>query len=195
MHHFEYKNGVMHAEGVPIPDICKEVGTPFYCYSTATLKRHYQVFRAPLPKKTLVCYSVKANSNLSVIATLAQEGAGADVVSAGELKRALMAGVSPSKIVFSGVGKTADELRAALEVGIHQFNVESEDELRVLSSVAKELGVTSEGAREAADDQWRGKDEEAERQLPVANFVWLKPTAKEHVANESDQLLDNGQAD
>jgi diaminopimelate decarboxylase len=140
MHHFEYKNGVLHAEDIPIPDICEAVGTPFYCYSTATLKRHYQVFRAPLPDRTLVCYSVKANSNLSVITTLAEEGAGADVVSAGELRRALRAGIPSEKIVFSGVGKTETEMRAALAENIHQFNVESDDELEVLARVAAEMG-------------------------------------------------------
>src|ERR1700750_211109 len=115
MNHFDYRNGVLHAEAVNLASLAQSVGTPFYCYSTATLERHYRVFAgafADVP--SLVCYAVKANSNQAVIATLAKLGAGADVVSGGELKRALAAGVSPDKIMFSGIGKTAAELAAAL---------------------------------------------------------------------------------
>src|SRR6187200_1485939 len=126
MHHFDYRNGVLHAEAVNLADLAQAVGTPFYCYSTATLERHYRVFAgafADVP--SLVCYSVKANSNQAVIATLARLGAGADVVSAGELKRALAAGVPPDKIMFSGVGKTAEELALALDTDVLCVNVES----------------------------------------------------------------------
>jgi diaminopimelate decarboxylase len=139
--HFDYRNGVFHAEGVNIADVAEAVGTPFYCYSTATLERHYRVFsEAFADVKTLVCYAMKANSNQSVLRTLAKLGAGADVVSGGELKRALAAGIPPSKILFSGVGKTAAELRAALSEDILCINVESEPELELLSAIATEMG-------------------------------------------------------
>ncbi len=115
MNHFDYRNGVLHAEAVNLIDLADSVGTPFYCYSTATLERHYRVFtEAFAGEKALVCYAMKANSNQSVLRTLAKLGAGADVVSGGELKRALAAGIPPQKILFSGVGKTEAELRAAL---------------------------------------------------------------------------------
>ena len=144
MHHFQYRNGVLHAEDVPLPDIASAVGTPFYCYSTATLTRHYQVFaEAMAGLDTLICFSVKANGNLAVLQTLRNLGAGCDVVSGGELRRSLQAGVAASRIVFSGVGKTKDELTLALEVGVGQINVESEAELRRLSAVASELGKTA----------------------------------------------------
>src|SRR6201989_1121374 len=134
MNHFDYRNGVLHAEAVDLVKLADAVGTPFYCYSTATLERHYRVFtEAFAGKKTLVCYAMKANSNQSVLRTLAKLGAGADVVSGGELKRALAAGIPASKILFSGVGKTEDELRAALATGILCINVESEPELELLS--------------------------------------------------------------
>src|SRR6201991_4007688 len=113
MNHFDYRNGVLHAEAVNLSDLAQSVGTPFYCYSTATLERHYRVFtEAFADTKALVCYAMKANSNQSVLRTLAKLGAGADVVSAGELKRARAAGIPPNKILFSGVGKTEAELRA-----------------------------------------------------------------------------------
>ncbi len=137
MHHFAYRNGVLHAEAVNLASLAQAVGTPFYCYSTATLERHYRVFAgafADVP--SLVCYAVKANSNQAVIATLAKLGAGADVVSGGELKRALAAGVSPDKIMFSGIGKTAAELALALDENILCVNVESEPELELLSAIA-----------------------------------------------------------
>jgi diaminopimelate decarboxylase len=141
MHHFAYRAGVMHAEGVSLAALAEAVGTPFYCYSTATLQRHYKVFAdafADVP--SLVCYAMKANSNQAVIATLARLGAGADVVSGGELKRALAAGVPPEKIMFSGVGKTAGELAAAVDASILCINVESEPELDLLSQVAASKG-------------------------------------------------------
>lgn len=141
MHHFHYRDGVLHAEDVALTDIAAEIGTPFYCYSRATLERHYRVFAEAFDgTDTLVCYSVKANSNLAVIRTLAELGSGADVVSEGELRRALAAGIPPARIVFSGVGKQARELGAALDAGIYQFNVESEPELDLLSKVASEKG-------------------------------------------------------
>lgn len=144
MHHFEYRGGILHAEDVSIPDIAAAIGTPFYCYSSATLERHYRVFADAFKgQPARVCYSVKANSNLGVVATLARQGAGADVVSEGELRRALAAGVTPDKIVFSGVGKTAAELTFALETGIDRFNVESEPELELLSSLAAARGLVA----------------------------------------------------
>ena len=142
MDHFEYRDGEFHAEDVPIVRIAAEVGTPFFCYSTATLTRHYRVFAdAVKDLDATVCYAVKSNSNIAVIATLAELGAGTDVVSAGELKRAIVAGVPAAKIVFSGVGKTAEEMAEALRAGIRQINVESEPELAVLSEVASSLGI------------------------------------------------------
>lgn len=137
MHHFAYRNGVLHAEDVDLTALAREVGTPFYCYSTATLERHYRVFaEAFSDAPALVCFALKANSNQAVIATLARLGAGADIVSGGELQRALQAGVPANKIVFSGLGKTREEMAAALDAGIYCFNVESEPELRALSEVA-----------------------------------------------------------
>lgn len=141
MRHFEYRHGEMFAEDVPLREIAKAVGTPVYIYSTATLERHYQVFANAIKgAKHLIAFSVKANSNIAVLATLAKLGAGADVVSGGELKRALVAGIDPSKIVFSGVGKTADEMRAALGAQIRIFNVESRAELHLLNKIAGEMG-------------------------------------------------------
>jgi diaminopimelate decarboxylase len=144
MNHFEYRDGVLHAEAVNLSELADAVGTPFYCYSTATLERHYRVFtEAFAGEKTLVCYAMKANSNQSVLRTLAKLGAGADVVSGGELKRALAAGIPPSKILFSGVGKTEPELRAALAADVLCINVESEPELELLSRLASETGRTA----------------------------------------------------
>lgn len=140
--HFLYKNGVLHAEDVSIPALAKEVGTPFYCYSSATLERHYQVFTTPLDGVDhKVCFAVKSNSNLAVLKTLASCGAGADVVSEGEIRRALAAGIVPGNIVFSGVGKTRQEMRYALEHKIFQFNVESEPELLALNEAATSMGT------------------------------------------------------
>ncbi|MFS4437949.1 diaminopimelate decarboxylase [Paracoccaceae bacterium GXU_MW_L88] len=142
MDHFTYQSGVLHAEDVPLTEIAREVGTPAYIYSTATLTRHFKVFDDALDGMDhLICYSVKANSNQAVLTTLAQLGAGMDVVSGGEYLRAKAAGVPGDKIVFSGVGKTRDEMEMALKGGIRQFNVESEPELHQLSDVATSLGV------------------------------------------------------
>ncbi len=136
MNHFAYRDGRLFAEDVDLSAIAAEIGTPFYCYSSATLAHHYRVFADAFPKDALIAYSVKANGNVAVLKTLAQQGAGADVVSGGELKRALAAGIAANKIVFSGVGKTKPEMKLALEAGIHQFNVESEPELEALNEVA-----------------------------------------------------------
>jgi len=144
MNHFDYRNGVLHAEAVNLAELASSVGTPFYCYSTATLERHFRVFsEAFAGEKVLVCYAMKANSNQSVLRTLAKLGAGADVVSGGELKRALAAGIAPQKVVFSGVGKTEAELRAALTTDILCINIESEPELELLSRLAVETGRTA----------------------------------------------------
>ncbi|MEO0820236.1 MAG: diaminopimelate decarboxylase [Pseudomonadota bacterium] len=144
MDHFAYRAGALHAEDVPVAEIAAAVGTPFYLYSTATLERHYRVFDEALGGMDhLIAYALKANSNLAVVATLARLGAGADVVSGGELARALAAGVAPEKIVFSGVGKTVEEMRAALSAGIGHFNIESEPELALLSETAAAMGATA----------------------------------------------------
>src|SRR5215469_9219226 len=144
MHHFAYRNGVLHAEAVNLVDLAQAVAPPFYCYSTATLRRHYDVFAdAFADVKALICYAMKANSNQAVIKTLAGFGAGADVVSEGELKRARAAGIAPDKIMFSGIGKTAAELALAVDEGILCVNVESEAELELLSSIAKGKGRTA----------------------------------------------------
>ncbi|WP_242218751.1 diaminopimelate decarboxylase [Shinella zoogloeoides] len=141
MNHFEHRDGILHAEDVPVPEIAKAVGTPFYVYSTATLERHYKVFsKAFEGVDALVCYAMKANSNQAVLKTLARLGAGIDVVSEGELRRALAAGVPASRIMFSGVGKTPREMDLALEAGIYCFNVESEPELEVLNARAVKAG-------------------------------------------------------
>ena len=141
MDHFLYRGGVLHAEDVPIPEIAAAVGTPFYCYSTATLTRHYRLFDEALAGMDhLICYAMKAASNQAILRTLAGLGAGMDVVSGGEYARAIAAGVPGERIVFSGVGKTREEMRVALIGGIRQFNVESEPEMRALSEVAVSLG-------------------------------------------------------
>jgi diaminopimelate decarboxylase len=143
MHHFAYRGGVLHAEGVSVADLAAAVGTPFYCYSTATIERHYRVFAGAFADvSALVCYAMKANSNQAVIKALARLGAGADVVSEGELKRARLAGIAPDKIMFSGVGKTARELALAVDEGILCVNVESEPELESLSAIAHAKGRT-----------------------------------------------------
>jgi diaminopimelate decarboxylase len=137
MHHFSYHNGMLHAEAVNLAEVATKVGTPFYCYSTATLERHYNVFAAAFADvRALICYALKANSNQAVIKTLAKLGAGADVVSLGELMRARAAGVPPERLMFSGVGKTAAELAAAVDHGIFCINVESEPELLLLAEIA-----------------------------------------------------------
>ena len=144
MHHFHYLHGQLHAEDVAISKIADAVGTPFYVYSSATLERHYQVLaHAFRDLNALICFAVKANSNQAVLATMARLGAGMDVVSEGELRRARAAGVPASKIIFAGVGKTKPEMAYALEEGILGFNVESEAELLALSEVAASLGKTA----------------------------------------------------
>src|SRR6476620_1829114 len=144
MHHFSYVGGVLHAEGVGLPRIAEAVGTPFYCYSTATLERHYRVLQdAFAGLDARICYAVKANSNQAVIATLARLGAGMDVVSEGELRRARAAGVPADKIIFAGVGKSRAEMAYALTEDILAFNVESEPELLALSETATRLGRTA----------------------------------------------------
>ena len=141
MNHFEYRDGILHAEGIPLPDIAAQVGTPFYCYSTATLTRHYKVFSGAFSDiDSMVCYAMKANSNQAVLKTLARLGSGVDVVSEGELRRALAAGIPASRIMFSGVGKTVREMDAALAADIYCFNVESEPELEVLNARALAMG-------------------------------------------------------
>ena len=141
MHHFAYRDGVLHAEDVSLARIAAEVGTPFYCYSTATLERHYRVLQQAFAGlDPLICYAIKANSNQAVIATLARLGAGMDVVSEGELRRARAVGVPADRIIFAGVGKTREEMAYALNEGILGFNVESEPELEALSEVASSLG-------------------------------------------------------
>ncbi|ALN74384.1 diaminopimelate decarboxylase [Aureimonas sp. AU20] len=144
MNHFEYRDGILHGEAVDLRHIAAEVGTPFYCYSTATLERHYRVFAEAFSDiDATVCYAMKANSNQAVLKTLARLGAGADVVSGGELRRALKAGIPPEKIMFSGVGKTAEEIDAGLDAGIFCFNIESEPELRAISARASASGRTA----------------------------------------------------
>jgi diaminopimelate decarboxylase len=141
MHHFQYRNGTLHAEEIGVPELAEKYGTPLYVYSAATLRRHFQAFDSAFNGlKHMTCYSVKANSNLSVLRLLAEMGAGMDIVSGGELYRALKAGVPASKIVYSGVGKKAQEIREALEADILMFNVESMAELERINKVAKSMG-------------------------------------------------------
>lgn len=144
MDHFTYKNGILHAEDIAIPAIAAQVGTPFYCYSTATLQRHYKVFMDSFNNsgvKVNLCFAVKANSNLAVIKTLANLGAGGDAVSEGEIRRCMAASIPGNKIVFSGIGKTRAELKFALENDIMQINIESEAELHALNEIAISMGV------------------------------------------------------
>ena len=141
---FRYRKDVLHAEGVSLSEVARELGTPFYCYSTASIEHQYQQFSQVFTgNRVKICYSIKANSNLSVLGTFARLGAGADVVSGGELKRALTSGMQGGDVVFSGVGKTEDEMVDALEAGIMQFNVESEQELAQLAEIANTRGVTA----------------------------------------------------
>lgn len=142
MHHFDYRDGVLHAEDVPLTTIAEAVGTPFYVYSTATLERHYRVFKDSLAEVNgAVCFAVKSNSNQAVLRTLAALGCGADVVSVGEMQVAMRAGIPAGRIIYSGVGKTADDLEQALEAGVHQINVESLPELELLNAVASARGL------------------------------------------------------
>ncbi|MBU2089098.1 MAG: diaminopimelate decarboxylase, partial [Alphaproteobacteria bacterium] len=141
---FTYRDGQLHAESVPLARIAKEIGTPVFVYSASAIEAQYDALSSALADMKIgICYALKANSNQAVIATLAARGAGADVVSEGELRRALAAGVPPERIVFAGVGKTAGEMRFALETGIHQFNLESEPELELLNAVAASMGVVA----------------------------------------------------
>ncbi len=141
MHHFSYKNGLLHAEDVDLTQLAQEISTPFYCYSQQTIERHYKVFdEAFTGHDTLICYAMKANSNQAILKTLARLGAGVDVVSKGELRRAKSAGIPGERIMFSGVGKTAHEMALGLEMDIYCFNVESEPELIELNRIAGELG-------------------------------------------------------
>ena len=144
MDHFTYRNEALYAEDVPVADIAARYGTPCYVYSRATLERHWHAFDAALAgQQHLICYAVKANSNLAILNVLARQGSGFDIVSLGELERVLAAGGDAAKIVFSGVGKRADEMARALEVGIACFNVESESELHRLNEVAWQMGKTA----------------------------------------------------
>lgn len=144
MHHFSYRGGVLHAEGVSLARIAGEIGTPFYCYSTATLERHYRVLSEAFQGTDhLICFAVKANSNQAVLRTMARLGAGMDVVSEGELRRARAAGVPADRIIFAGVGKTREELAFAVSEGVLGFNVESEPELEALSEAAAQQGKTA----------------------------------------------------
>ena len=141
MDHFQYRDGQLHAEEVSLATLAADVGTPFFCYSTATLTRHYQVFEDAIAGLNAgICYAIKANSNIAVLATLGKLGAGADVVSGGEMQRALKAGIPADRIVFSGVGKTRDELEQALAAGVSHINVESFPELEILSAAAQATG-------------------------------------------------------
>jgi diaminopimelate decarboxylase (EC 4.1.1.20) len=144
MDHFLYRDGILHAEDVPIPEIAAAVGTPFYVYSTATLERHFKLFEEALGwTDHLICFAIKSNSNLAVLKVLGDLGAGMDVVSGGEYRRARAAGVPGERVVFSGVGKTREEIAYVLENGIRQFNVESEPELLAISEIASKMGVTA----------------------------------------------------
>ncbi|SER68245.1 diaminopimelate decarboxylase [Tranquillimonas rosea] len=160
MDHFLYRDGVLHAEDVPVPEIAAAVGTPFYCYSAATLTRHFALFDEALDGMDhLVCFAMKANSNLAVVKLLGELGAGVDVVSGGEYARARAADIPGERIVFSGVGKTRAEMRQALEGGIRQINVESEPELRALSEVAASMGVEAPVAMRVNPDVDAGTHE------------------------------------
>ena len=140
MHHFNYQSGELYCENVPVRRIAAQVGTPFYLYSTATLEHHFRVFEAAFHGfPHLVCFAVKANANLAILRLFARLGAGADIVSGGELHRALAAGVDPGKIVYSGVGKRPDEIRAALKAGILSFNLESSQEMEEINRIAGRL--------------------------------------------------------
>ena len=139
--HFDYRGGRLFAEDIDVANLAEEHGTPLYVYSAATLSQHLRAWQQPLGERGMICYAVKANSNLGVLSLLASQGSGFDIVSGGELRRVLEAGGDPAKVVFSGVGKTADEIRMALEAGIHCFNVESETELELLNNIAGDMGL------------------------------------------------------
>lgn len=171
MDYFTYRGGVLHAEDVPLDAIAAEVGTPFYCYSRATIERHYTVMAAQFEGMDhRICFALKANSNLAVLKILANLGAGADVVSEGEVRRALAAGIPASRIVFSGVGKTRDEMRFAVEQGVFQFNVESEPELYLLSDVAAEMGKKARVALRVNPDVAAGTHAKITTGLKTSKF-------------------------
>ena len=164
MHHFAYRDGSLHAEGVDLQRIAAEVGTPVYVYSSATIERHYKLFEAAMKTtapagKAHVFYAMKANGNLGVLKTLGALGAGIDTVSEGEVRKALAAGIPPEKIVFSGVGKSEQELRFAVEAGLYQVNIESESELDLLSKVASQLGKRQEAVLRVNPDIGAGGHE------------------------------------
>ena len=139
--HFDYRGGRLFAEDIDVANLAEEHGTPLYVYSAATLSQHLRAWQQPLGDRGMICYAVKANSNLGVLSLLASQGSGFDIVSGGELRRVLEADGDPAKVVFSGVGKAADEIRMALEAGIHCFNVESESELELLNNIADDMGL------------------------------------------------------
>lgn len=191
MHHFAYRNGRLFAEDVDVSAIAEAVGTPFYVYSEATLRRHYRVFAdAFAGADPLIAYSVKANSNIAVLKILASEGAGADVVSGGELQRALTAGIAPEKIVFSGVGKTEDEMTAALNAGIYQFNVESAPELAALSALAGRLGKSAPVALRVNPDVAAGGHEKISTGKSEDKFgvAWSEARALYRSARDLDGI-------
>ncbi|MBV8976422.1 MAG: diaminopimelate decarboxylase [Alphaproteobacteria bacterium] len=179
---FAYRNRILHAEDVDLAQLADSVATPFYCYSAATLVERFGAFRAALPDGALIAYAVKANGNLAVLRTLAAEGAGADVVSGGELKKALAAGIAASRIVFSGVGKSAAEMALALEAGIHQFNVESEAELAVLDAVARAKGVVAPVALRINPDIDAGTHAKITTGTAASKFGIALPQAREAYA-------------
>jgi diaminopimelate decarboxylase len=187
MNHFEYRDGTLHCEGVPLAAIADAVGTPAYVYSAATLERHYDVFKqAFAPRAVSVAFAVKANANIAVIATLARKGAGADTVSEGEIKRALKAGVPADRIIFSGVGKTEDELAFAVKTGVHQINVESIAEMAALSRVAAALGKRAPLAIRVNPDVGAGGHDKistgkSDAKFGVSNDQALQLYARAHV--------------
>jgi len=187
MNHFEYRDGTLHCEGVSLAAIADAVGTPAYVYSSATLERHYDVFKqAFAPRDVSVAFAVKANANIAVLATLARKGAGADTVSEGEIKRALKAGVPAERIIFSGVGKTEDELAFAVKAGVHQINVESIAEMAALSRVAAALGKRAPLAIRVNPDVGAGGHDKistgkSDAKFGVSNDSALQLYARAHV--------------
>jgi diaminopimelate decarboxylase len=187
MNHFEYRDGTLHCEGVSLAAIAEKVGTPAYVYSAATLERHYEVFKqAFAPRDVSVAFAVKANANIAVIATLARKGAGADTVSEGEIKRALKAGVPAERIIFSGVGKTEDELAFAVKTGVHQINVESIAEMATLSRIAASLGKRAPLAIRVNPDVGAGGHDKistgkSDAKFGVSNDQALQLYARAHV--------------
>ncbi|MBY0565540.1 MAG: diaminopimelate decarboxylase [Hyphomonadaceae bacterium] len=192
MNHFEYRDGALYCEGVSLEAIARAVGTPVYVYSSATLERHYDVFKhAFAPRDVLIAFAVKANANIAVLATLANKGAGADTVSQGEIERALAAGVRPERIIFSGVGKTTEELTFAVNVGVHQINIESVAELEMLSTLAASLGARPAIAIRVNPDVGAGGHEKISTGRSGAKFgvsaeqaLWLyrRASADPHLA-------------